>query len=540
MTHDLPEASRIRGAVVEALLGSALTCGLAFLLQWRYGFSWADEGLLWYASQRTALGELPILDFFSYDPGRYYWNGLFFHLLGDSGLLSMLLACAAFGTMGLAVVWFAMCRAGLPFAWRLGCAALLTIGLGYPRHKVFEQSLSLMLCGLVFWILSRPDSVRRWLGFGFITGIAAIFGRNHGVFYVFTALLCGGYLFITKRWQLLPRTSVFFGAGVIIGYSPLLFLILLNADFRGAFVDSVLFTANWQLPLPIPFLWRVGFPAEFGINGLQSVAVGIACVLIPLIYVGGFILFLWRERREQRERKPVILLLGAACIAGLPYLQQGFDRADFGHIAQATLPFILALVSLAYYCDGFARSRVAARCLFAFSVALVLACWLPSEPGVRFLRMRLANADNVSQIVIGNRKFEVERPTVEMLNALRGVVEECAIAPDEFMAAPHFPGIYAFLGVRAPFWEMYYLYPRSVEFQRRHIAAIARTRLILLAPEATVDGLERLKLKNTYGLLLEYIEQHYREVQVPGVMGGAKIYLLPGTCPAVENPGGEH
>ncbi|MCP1646294.1 hypothetical protein J2T41_005949 [Pseudomonas citronellolis] len=540
MTHDRSEASRIRGAVIEALLGSVLTCGLAFLLQWRYGFNWADEGLLWYASQRTALGELPILDFFSYDPGRYYWNSLFFHLLGDSGLFTMLLACAAFGTMGLAVVWFAMCRAGLPFAWRFGCAVLLTVGLGYPRHKVFEQSLSLMLCGLVFWLLSRPDSVRRWLGFGLITGIAAIFGRNHGVFYVFAAFLCGGYLFISRRRKLLPKASVFFGTGVVIGYSPLLVLMLLNTDFRRAFTDSVLFTANWQLPLPIPFLWRVGFTAEFGINMLQSIAVGIACVLIPLTYISGFVLFLWRGRREQGKSKPVTLLLGAACIAGLPYLQQGFDRADFGHIAQATLPFILAFVALAYYGDGFSRTRVIARCLFAFSVALVLACWLPSEPGVRFLRMRLANADSVSQITIGNRKFEVERPTVEVLSALRSVVEKCAVAPDEFMAAPHFPGVYAFLGARAPFWEMYYLYSRPADFQRRHIAAIARTRLILLAPEATVDGLERLKLKSTYGLLLEYIEQHYREVQIPGVIGGAKIYLLPGACPAVENLGSGH
>jgi hypothetical protein len=28
-----------------------------FVLQWRYGFLWSDEGWLWYIGQRTALGQ---------------------------------------------------------------------------------------------------------------------------------------------------------------------------------------------------------------------------------------------------------------------------------------------------------------------------------------------------------------------------------------------------------------------------------------------------------------------------------------------------
>jgi hypothetical protein len=43
--------------IAEAIFGSAALCTLSFFLFSKYGFGWADEGLLWYASQRTYAGE---------------------------------------------------------------------------------------------------------------------------------------------------------------------------------------------------------------------------------------------------------------------------------------------------------------------------------------------------------------------------------------------------------------------------------------------------------------------------------------------------
>lgn len=83
--------------MLEAMLGASILSIITFLLQSNYGFGWADEGLLWYASQRTHAGDLPIRDFFAYDPGRYYWNSFFFWMLDDTGLRSLLIAAATFG-----------------------------------------------------------------------------------------------------------------------------------------------------------------------------------------------------------------------------------------------------------------------------------------------------------------------------------------------------------------------------------------------------------------------------------------------------------
>jgi hypothetical protein len=67
-----------------------------------------DEGWLWYVSQRTALEEVPLRDFFSYDPGRYYWSAFIFKLLRGDGLFEQIVADDLFGLIGLFLTYIIM------------------------------------------------------------------------------------------------------------------------------------------------------------------------------------------------------------------------------------------------------------------------------------------------------------------------------------------------------------------------------------------------------------------------------------------------
>ncbi len=144
--------------------------------------------------------------------------------------------------------------------------------------------------------------------------------------------------------------------------------------------------------------------------------------------------------------------------------------------------------------------------------------------------MRFHNPSSISTISIDGKKFEVLKVQADVLSAVSNAINTCHVGSDEFLAAPHFPGVYAYLNAKAPFWETYYLFARHPDFQQEHIHAIAKTRLILLAPNATVDGLERLKLKNTYGLLLQDIQKRYVELGTDELPSIFKLYGLPADC----------
>jgi hypothetical protein len=74
-------AHPLRYGLVIVLFSLALAVA-RFLVQGDIGLDLGDEGQLWYVTTRTALGDVPLRDIRSYDPGRYYWGAAWFKLLG--------------------------------------------------------------------------------------------------------------------------------------------------------------------------------------------------------------------------------------------------------------------------------------------------------------------------------------------------------------------------------------------------------------------------------------------------------------------------
>jgi hypothetical protein len=423
-----------------------------------------------------------------------------------------------------------MSRAGINRPWRIGILFLLAVMFGFPRHKIYEQSLSLFSAIGITFLLSRRQNSTHWLLFGVLTGLAAFIGRNSGLYFVVAAVLALVSLKSAGEELHRARLLAAFSAGVVVGYSPMLYMMVRMNGFARAFLQS-LSVPNPQIPLPIPFPWHMNTIGLHGIDLLQVTAVSLLCLVVPLMY--GYLILKWWTSKACFDG--AYRMASGASIAGLPYLHHAFSRADFFHIAEAILPFGLATGAFAVHLWNLGKRRLSLT-IFLSSVALILAAWLPREPAFSYRRLEAKRPVLVDRIEISGRSFEVPASQAQAMRVAKTVFQSCGCADGNFLALPYYPGMYAFLKTRAPFWEVYYLFPRNEEFQARHIEAIVKngTSLVLINPRAAVDGLDRLRIDKTYPQLLRYIQTHFQRLETVALPEGFELYYLPEKCPKPE------
>jgi hypothetical protein len=207
-----------------------------------------------------------------------------------------------------------------------------------------------------------------------------------------------------------------------------------------------------------------------------------------------------------------------------------FYTADFYHIAEGVVPFVIAAgaVSVHLWRSGERRWSLTLFCGMAF---LVIASWLPMEQLVQHLRSKAQAPESVQQISIHGKTFEVPAEQAEIMNTIATAFHICGLHDGGFFAAPYYPGLYAFLNTRAPLWDTYFLWPRNQQAQQEGIDALQRNRtaLILLNPQFALNGRESLELMQTNPTLVGYVETHYQrsDIKLPD---GFKLYFSPQQC----------
>ena len=166
----------------EFLLIAALSFLLVALSLWIQGdidLSFTDEGYLWYGAIQTKSGHVPIRDFQSYEPGRYYWSAAWSYLLG-SGIMALRISSGIFQGIGLTLALLAARRAVSSY-WKLALVGLLLIVWVYPIFKLVDVSLAMSAVFFAVRLVEKPSFVRHFVA-GVFVGLAAFFGRNHGLY----------------------------------------------------------------------------------------------------------------------------------------------------------------------------------------------------------------------------------------------------------------------------------------------------------------------------------------------------------------------
>jgi hypothetical protein len=485
-----------------------------FLWQGHDGFNLWDEGYLWYGAKRIVAGEVPLRDFMAYDPGRYYWAAGYFSLLDNTGIIALRASVALFQVLGLfAGLWtisLTLRKITFENLLYLCTAAITLMAWAYPRHKIFDISISMIMVAGLAYLLHRP-SVRRYFLLGVLVGLAAVFGRNHGVYGALASFVAFAWLMVrasakSSQWQGVGVWS----AGVFVGYIPVLAMCAFVPGYLDAFIETIVFMlqqGNTNLPLPIPWPWTVGFGTAGAIIETRWFLIGM-CFIALIVFGVGALVWIFNQKLRARYVRPELV---AAICSGLPYSHYAFARADVGHLAQGIYPLLLGtLIGIASF-----KSRPL-KWLSASGAALlsvfILADW---QPGV--LARTKAGWEHVT---VSGSTLSMDPSTADAVKLLRDLTARYAQDGRPVLVLPFWPGAYPLLDRRAPLWEIYALSPRSDEFQRAEIDRIKKADPgFALVFDMPMDGREELRYSNSHHVIDEYIRSHFVAIPNPSNSG---------------------
>jgi len=488
--------------VLQSLAVSGLVVWLAFAWQGNVGISLWDEGFLWYGTQRVLLDEVPILDFMAYDPGRYYWSATFIEIFGDNGIMSVRSAAAVFQALGLFTGLLLLAtsekreRPSLIFS--VLSAAVLVMWM-FPRHKLFDISVSIFLIVALANLVKEP-SARRYFALGGCVGLAAVFGRNHGLYGVIASLATITWLWVKDQADLgsCVKKILSWGSGVVIGYLPVIVMILLIPGFGESFLEGVRFQLerdSTNLPLPVPWPWTVDLSSIDG-DAIHSLLIGIFFLGVLLFPAFSISWVVWRTLKNR----PAPSTLVASAFLSLPYAHYAFSRADVGHLALGIFPFLIGSLTM--------LASVAPKIRWPISVALCCSSfWVMHvfHPGWHCL-----SKDKCIDVVIAGETLRVRHSPAAEVSLLRELDNRFAPSGESFIAAPFWPGAYALLERKSPMWAVYALWPRDAAFQKREIDRIKASQpAFALIFDIPLDGRDELRFANTHPIIYQYIVDNF-------------------------------
>ncbi len=468
-----------------------------------------DEGYLWYGALRTLAGEVPLRDFRSYEPGRYYWCALWMLGLGR-GLVQLRVVVHTFYFLGLTSGLLALRSGGAGWP-AVAAAAVILVAWEHKPYTLFEPALGMfaVLAGVLLILHPGYGSI---LMAGVCVGVVAFFGVNYGLY-------TGAALFGLTVLESLKTTSVAlfpgigaFALGALIGSLPLLVMFVC---VRGVFttflerrVRAVAARRSSNLPLRVPWPWRQA-PATvygFGSSGIRLIeysigkVVGLLFLLLPVfawsvaIWV---VISPWSEIQDHAA-------LAAAAAFGAFNLHHAFSRADLFHLPQAMPALVLGVFALA----GHGLDFIVPALLLGAATAVVV---ISTHPRIERRRHR---SDYARHDIAGSPVW-IRRSSAEFVDRLSAIVKARLRPGDPLLAVPVLAELLPILDRRSAVYDTYCVYPANAQEQERMLRSIDEQHVRLaFVSEYGVDGRDDLRFPNSHPLVWARIESEFERLEV--------------------------
>ncbi len=524
--------ARLRATEPSLLACAAIAAGIAlamFLLQGHLGINLQDEAFLWYGAIQTHAGELPLRDFRSYDPGRYFWCAGVMTVLGD-GLVAVRAANWAFASLGLCAGLLVASRSHRGLPWLAACGLVLVPWV-YPPWKLYESSIAMLVALIAVRLMDSPSSKRR-LAAGATVGLAAFFGRNMGV-YAGLAMLTLVIVQAFKQGQPTLRSLGELALGTVLGYAPMICLVLLADGYREAFVESIAFYTRQSAlnaELPFPFPWRVDFSSRDAWSAAVIFVIGSMFVVLPSAYAAGFLRGLL-ARASTFARWSTVFALSSV---GGAWFHHASVRSDAPHLAQSIHPFLLMVMSLpAVLPERFrARARVTSLLVLAGVTVLGIGSALPF---VR--RAQASDAAPYERVVIRGDELMLAPNEARLVRGLMAGITANVPADETLWVSAQFLGLYPILGRHAPTWDIYPAWQANEVEQERMLRELADVRWAVLDTRP-IGGDPRMRLETSHPRVWNWVTESFERVPLPGAPESV-LFLRRKVAPVDETHSGE-
>lgn len=488
---------------VQAFLISVLVIFGLFAWQGHVGFNLWDEGYLWYGVQRVLLGEVPMRDFMSYDPGRYYWSAALLSIWGDNGILPLRFTVAIFQALGLFAGLYLIIKSVKKndLLYFVLCAITLALWM-LPRHKLFDISISIFMMATLTYLVENPKTKGFFIT-GVVVGLIAIFGRNHGVYAVVGSFVAMVWLAINREHDItFFKGFCIWLLGVVIGYSPLIIMLVVVPGFALAFWESIKFLfeiKTTNLALPIPWPWHVNLQGGFTVKILKEFLIGIFFVGIALFAILSLIGTVWLKWLKKQQLAAVV----AISFLATPYMHYAFSRADIGHLALGIFPFLLGVLILLAQQKNILKWPLAVLfCSMSFLATN------SSHPGWACFKQ-----ENCVPVEVSGNNLVVPPGVASDIQLLNNLSSQYTPNGESFLVTPFWPGAYALLERESPMWANYTVYSRTAKTQNEEIERVKKfSPNFVLIIDIALDGREDLRFKNSNWLVYKYINENYSPV----------------------------
>lgn len=496
-----------KGLYNTAILAVTIFVSMVFFIwQSHLGFDLADEGFLWYGAQRVILGEVPIRDFPSYDPGRYYWAAILMSVYGDNGIVALRVAAAIFQAIGLYISLFLISFhvKKISILYLLISGILLTLWV-FPYYRSFDISLCMAAIAALTFLIINPTKERYFLT-GLFISLIAFFGRNYALY---SALACLGVIFWISLNQLssiaFKNGFIYWCAGLLVGFLPIIIMLLFIEGFAISFWESVAVHSQSKatnITLPIPWPWELNFLSIGIVRAVRGVMIG--CLFIALLAIPILIISLMAFKKlANLSLSPVFV---AAIFAALPYAHYAYSRADEVHLALSLMPIIIIVLIVA------ATQKVSIKwCVMLWALMISLFVVLPFHPGWQTYRDgNFIDLDISGDIIKIHPSVKKQIDTFSAINARYGKKGA------DFIVLPFWPSAYALMGKKSPIYDMCALHPRNQSFEQAEIARIKSANISFIHIwNEPVDGREDLLYRNIRPLVYNYIRNNFIAVVDP-------------------------